>query len=349
MNILRKDNHFRFSAQKFMLLLLIISFSCEKNEETNCPIGNLVLDEVTIDSKNYLLTTTGEIFLKEEGNCLFYQTYFDPDFIKDNYVFLNNTIYTNIDEDQLIRVKNNLNEDFENHTNFVNLFISSLADTSDNWTDFVLQSPANPLIADYVELRKCILNNTCTFDDNRIDLVSDPVVPTNACLKFFAEAPLPSMVTSKSSIENTLLFVDKSDEIWFEADYYIDKGMPLTILDLENKWFDEAPGIRLIFMNNQHLAVELKYGGKPTYRQPAGQEVIFPIKQWVRVKVYFLMDDQKDGKIKVWQDGILIIDAQGKTLPTYNSVQTSMEVGISATGQESVIYMDNIKSKVVHN
>lgn len=343
------DNPFRYSTQQFMLLLLIFSFSCEQKEETNCPTGDLVLDEVTIDSKNYLLTRTGEIFLKEEGNCAFYQTYFDPDFIKNNYVFENNIIYTIIDENQLIRVKNNLNEDFENHTNFVEMFISSLADTSDNWTDFVLQSPANPLIVDYVALRKCILSNTCTFDDNRIDLVSDPVIPTNTCLKFFAEAPLPSMVTSKSSIENTLFFVDKSDEFWFEADYYIDEGMPLTIFDLENKWFDEAPGIRLIFMNDQHLAVELKYGSKPTYRQPSGQEIIFPTKQWVNVKVYFLMDDREAGKIKIWQNGNLIIDAQGKTLPTYNSVQTSMEVGISATGKESVIYMDNIKSKVVHN
>jgi hypothetical protein len=349
MNIFDNDNHFRFLPQQFMLLLLIFSFSCDQNEDTNCPTGDLILDEVTIDSKNYLLTKNGEIFLKEDLTCVFYQTYFDPDFINDNYVFENNIIYTYINKDQLIKVKNNLIEDFEKHTNFVDLFISSIADTSDNWTDFVLQSPANPLIENYVELRKCILNNTCTFDDNRIEIVSDPVVATNACLKFFAEAPSPSMVTSKSSIENTLFFVDKLDEFWFEADYYIDKGMPLTIVDLENKWFGESPGIRIIFMNNQHLAVELKYGDKPTYRQPAAQEVIFPIKQWVHVKVYFLMNDQEGGKIKVWQDGILIIDAQGRTLPTSNSVQTSLEVGISATAQESVIYMDNIKSKVVHN
>ncbi len=332
-----------------ILFFVLVFFSCKQNEDSNCPTGDLVLDEGVIDSKSYLLTTGGEIFLKENGNCEFYQTYFDPDFISDNYVFENNIIYTYAAEDQLIRVKNNLNENFENHTNFVDLFISSVADTSDNWTDFVLQSPANPLIADYVELRKCILNNICTFDDNRIDIVSDPVVPTNACLKFFAEAPLPSMVTSKSSIESTLLFVDKLDELWFEADYYIDEGMPLTIIDLENKWFGESPGIRLIFKNNLHLAVELKYGDKPTYKQATGQEVIFPTKQWVHVEAYFLMDDKDGGKIKIWQNGTLIIDAQGKTLPTSNSVQTSLEVGITATGEASVLYMDNITAKVVHN
>jgi len=59
-----------------------------------------------------------------------------------------------------------------------------------------------------------------------------------------------------------------------------------------------------------------------------------------------LMDDA-EGSIEVWQEGVKIIDEKGKTLPTFNSIQTNLEVGITATSQNSVIYADNISLRVV--
>jgi len=49
----------------------------------------------------------------------------------------------------------------------------SVSDTNLYWNSFTLQSPAAPEVSDYVALRQCILNGTCTFIDNKIELVAD--------------------------------------------------------------------------------------------------------------------------------------------------------------------------------
>jgi hypothetical protein len=191
------------------------------------------------------------------------------------------------------------------------------------------------------------LDGSCSFVDNRIDLLEDPINAANHLIKFTSVAPSPQMVTSKASMETSLFFAEKGDEVWYEADYFIESGMPFTLMDLENQWFEESPGIRVFIDESQALAVELKYGSKPTYYQNEVTKVSFPVGEWVNVKVNFLLDEGTAGLIQVWQDNVLIIDTTGKTLPTYNSVQTNLEVGITASSVATVLYMDNISAQVV--
>lgn len=339
------------AIQRFVSILLAPSccfciFSCgSTGENNNCPPPSEILDEISINNERFYLTTDGTVYSVHNGVCAFVEQYFNPDFVTDNYVWVEGIQYALADDGTRIRVKNTIDENFERHNSLADLFISSLADTADNWMDMILQSPAHPTIADYVALRKCILNNTCTFSDNRIDLVENPTIPANHSLKFTAVAPTVNMVTSKCSIENTLFFIEKGDEVYYEAEYYIEEGMPFTLVDLENKWFHESPGIRVMLIDG-FVAAELKYGEKPVYSQSANK-VPFPTGRWVRLKVNFLMDDGEAGHIKIWQDSQLIIDAKGKTLPTSNSVQTSLEVGITATSQACVMYLDNVKFEML--
>lgn len=329
--------------KRFLLIpILMLLAACEDSTlSNNCPPSETALDVITLDTASWILTHEGELYLSRESGCEFVMQYFDKDFLTDNYQ-IGDTIFALIEGKYRIPVYTGFFEDFEEYSQFTDLFVSQPTDTFRHWTDFVLLSPANPTIDDYVALRKCILNHSCDFDDNRIELSEDPDNQLNTCIKFSSVAPLQSMVTAKSSVENTLMFVLQGDEWWFEADYYFDEGFPLTIIDFENKWFSESPGIRLMFLNDSYLTGELKYGTKPLFRQSETSPVAFPSKQWVHLKIYSLADASGKGQFTVWQDGVKIIDLAGQTLPTSNSVLTSLEIGITATAQSAVVYMDNV-------
>lgn len=327
------------------ILITIIYTSCNKNENTdsNCPENSDILDEFESD-QHYILTTAGKVFTKTDGICEFQLQYFSTDF-ENNYFQQNDTIYARNDE-YSIPILHEIKDDFNNYNTFTDLFITSSNTTNKLWTDFVLLSPENSTVEAYVALRKCILAGTCNFDDNRIEIVADTISNLDNKLKFIAVEPLDDMVTSKSSIENTLLHADIDDKVTIEGDFYIEAGFPFSIIDLENKWFEGSPGIRLVFDENKNLSVELKYGLKPWYRQEVGKEVRFPENEWVHVKALFVLRNDETGEIKVWQNNELIIDKKGKTLPTSNSIQTSIETGITATDMNTIMHLDNFRIKV---
>ena len=321
--------------------------SCNKNEQiSTCPDTNSILDEYESD-QHYILTNDGDVYIKNNGDCEYYIQYFSPGF-ENNYYIDNGTTYTYFNE-YPIPVLTQLIDNFESIYTFLDLFITSPSAASHHWTDFILQSPANPTIEEYVDLRKCILAGNCDFEDNRIDLKTDILNNSGNCIKFTAIEPTPNMITSKSSLSNSLMFADKNDEIMVEADFYIESGFPFSIVDFENKWFEGHPGIRLVFDDNNNIAVELKYGLKPWYRQKTGSELSFPSEQWVNIKWQFDLSETDNGTIKVWQDNVLIIDETGKTLPTSNSIQSNIELGITATDQHTIMYVDNFKIMINKN
>lgn len=327
----------------FCILMLALTGCNQDDPNANCPPESDVLDRFTTD-KEYLLTVNGKAYVREAGGCTFLLDYFPATFA-DNYRAADGEIFTRAGELPIKTVRS-LTEDFEKATRYTDLFITSPATLNRNWTDVVLQSPLSPTVPEYVALRKCLIESTCDFKDNRIDLIQNIGGRPGNSLRFTAVAPSAQMVTSKASIENTLCHADADDEVVIEADFFIEKGFPFSLFDFENKWFNESPGPRLVFRNSNQLAVELKYGTKPDYRQPPGSEQAFPTGRWVRVKVSYVLKSDFTGSIRVWQDNMLIIDQTGKTLPTSNSIQTSLEMGITATSTSTVLYMDNVSFTV---
>ena len=118
--------------------------------------------------------------------------------------------------------------------------------------------------------------------------------------------------------------------------------MPFTLLDLETTWIDKWPGFR-ITLHNGILGAELKWLDKPQYLQKQGSEIPFPRERWVNVRVQVLFSEDEFGKVEIWQDGVRVINQQGRTLPTADSVIDSMQIGITATPQETVLHVDDVQ------
>lgn len=315
--------------------------SCTTSPTTpvTCPPDKDILTTLTdTDGNLYKIAADGNVYKVVGTSCEFFLKYFEPNFEANNYEHRGDSVFLK-SPDGLFPTRSNFFEDFERYTAFTDLFVQAMADTDRNWNTMVLQSPLSPTIADYVALRSCILKETCTFKDNRIDLAADPVKPANRVLKFTAVPPSASMVTSKSSIENTIAYFGKGSELWYEARYFFSKNLPYSIADFESQWFDQSPGPRIV-VSGGALAVENKFGSKLMFRQ--SNPIPVPMGAWVTVKIHFVFDDIS-GRVELWQDGTRVLDVQAPTLPLLNAIQTNLEVGISATSADCVLYVDDVR------
>ena len=85
-------------------------------------------------------------------------------------------------------------------------------------------------------------------------------------------------------------------------------GLPLTLVDLESTWINEHPGMRIMLDPPGFLMAELKWADKPTYRQPQGREIRFPVGRWVHVELHLRLSEKADGLVELRQDGVPLVD-----------------------------------------
>ena len=318
--------------------------SCNREDipGTACMVsGGIISEYVDPDGNHVRISDNGEAYLIEEGKCNFAVQFFEPGFFEDNYLVADSGTFLKADEGAFFKTFDSFEENFEDYSEPLEFLITDITDRNHFFSSFTLQSPSAKTVDAYVDLKKCIFNGSCDFIDNRFDLMPDPLDASNQVLRFFSVAPSFDMVTSKCSISSTLVVFREGDDFWYEARYYIENVLPTTIADFESSHFEGGPGPRLIFKDN-HLAVENKFGEKITYRQVPGSEVVFPLNQWVKVKVH-LRYDVEVGTIQLWQDDQLIIDAVGPNMLLNFWIQDRIEVGISATSDEVTLYMDDIR------
>ncbi len=330
----------------FSLLLLIAfaSGACNKAAlpATACSETQVLSEFTDPDGNALVIYEDGTAYSRNNGKCEFILQYFDPNFAQDNYVESEGRWYLLLENNARFPTKNNFIEDFESYTNLNALFPKTEQDTQLYWVTFVLQSPSAKTVSEYVALRKCILDGSCDFIDNRLRLSPDPVDPDNQVMEFSGVAPTEDMVVSKTSLKSSLSHFTKGEEVWFQADYYFAQGLPFSIVDLENEYFDGGPGPRIVIDRIQ-LAVENKFGAKKRYRQPTEQAIEVPEKQWVQIKLHLIYDDQGEGLIELWQDGKQLLSQRGITLPSSNSIQNALEIGATAHQEDCKVYLDNIR------
>ena len=330
------------------LSFVFVLFSCSSDTEpmdeneipldSSCSTVDLLENFIDENGNDIYIYEDGKVYFASDNACEFQLQYFDPYFETQNYTTNASGTFLNSDSD-LIPIKNNFSEDFEREK-FIDLFSSDIADPNLFWTGFTLQSPEAKTVSEYVALSKCILEETCDFLDNSITIVEDPENSSNKVIEFNSVAPTADMVVSKCSMQSVLSYFKKNDDLWFEADYYVQNGMPYSLVDFENSYFEGFPGPRVVIRNNK-LELENKFGSKLQFESNSTTNV--PEGEWFTIKVHLKFSNTNDGVVELWQDDEKIISSIGINLPTSNAIQNSMEVGISATNEQAVLLMDNLK------
>ena len=325
-------------------LILSISISCTLNDDDKEPIicdQNDILESFTTpDNDDIFIYQNGKAYINDGDICTFILQYFDPNFLQKNYVTNDSGTFILVGDEGLYPTKNNFFENFENYNVFTDLFISAITDTNLYWSSFTLQSPATPDVTSYTSLKKCILEKTCTFIDNKIEIVSDPKDGSNKVLKFTSVAPSAGMITAKSSLSSSINYFNKGSEVWFEADFFIESGIPFSLVDFENEYFSQHPGPRAVIRNNK-IEFENKFGSKLNFNNKS--DITVDQNEWFTLKIHLIYSNEEDGLIELWQNGIPIIKTSGINLPTSNSIQNILEVGISATSEETILLLDNLR------
>lgn len=313
--------------------------SC-KDPNAGCPADADILTSFVLETgESAIITKSGEAYSQDDAGCTFLVQYFTPGW-EEVYVNTDTGRYVLTDDGDLFPVTNTFFDDVEAYAGFTDMMLTDITQLDKNWNAFTLQSPMAPTVEAYVDLRACIMDNTCTFMDNRFDLVADPLNATNQVLQCTAVPPSADMVTSKASIERSFNYFTEGDDLWYEARYYIVSGMPYSLADFENRFFDQSPGPRIVIEGNK-LAIENKFEEKLTYYPDAAPDI--PVGEWFTVKVHFRFSTSDTGLIELWQNNVLLMSVNGKNLPNGNSIQTSLEVGATATSDGCVLLIDDIK------
>lgn len=226
----------------------------------------------------------------------------------------------------------NFQDSFENANEFLDLFSPT------SWSSFVLQSPRTPNKKKYAKLRKAILAGKSDFYDNRIDIVSDNTHSGKRAIRFHSVKPSGRRPT-KTYIEKDNLYFVRGDELWMSAWFFLESGVPSTIVDFGTRWLKGSPGPRFFIRADKFVIYELKFLDKPVLVQ---RSTALPMRKWFELKIRMKLSSQEDGAIDVWQDGKKILGGNGRTLPTSDSVLHIFEIGVTATDQDTVMYLDDV-------
>ena len=209
----------------------------------------------------------------------------------------------------------------------------------ERWTTMTLLSPHAKTVDAYAALRRDIFAGRQEFIDNRIVFEAVNVHSGKGAARFKSVAPTADMVTAKSMLEHNQLWFVKGDELWFRAWYYLESGVPFTIVDFQERGRHNSPGPRICIWEQQFIGVELKAWTKPKLKQTL---LPVPLKRWFELRVYMKLDES-NGHVRVWQDGTNIIDDAMPTLHSADSILNALEVGITATGTATSLIVDDVQ------
>ncbi len=160
--------------------------------------------------------------------------------------------------------------------------------------------------------------------------------------------------TPKASLMREFPPLGEGRQVWTEMYLYLPADSPaedLFLWDMEDPAtcllgvVCHAPGRRL-YLSAGALASDLgKWWRGRDFRQLDGAAIPFPRERWVRLRVYLSLSAGGGGRMMVWQDEALVLDARGRTLPASDSAYSRLEVGITANGstQPARLYLDDVR------
>jgi hypothetical protein len=114
--------------------------------------------------------------------------------------------------------------------------------------------------------------------------------------------------------------------------------------------------MRIALVDNK-LRIEYKFNEKDIIQIP-DQAIEFPRNEWVELVWEVKLSQKKNGSVRLWQNGVLIIDSKGnRTLPRdllyfqqgTKGMYSSCELGITANSKSNdlTIWVDDFKIEKV--
>lgn len=197
-----------------------------------------------------------------------------------------------------------------------------------------------------------------TLESNDIQVDTTIVHGGNQSLKFIGAKTDGAL--SKASINKQNMAFWDGETVSVSFWVYLVGNDPLQwlfLFDIEEQTAVGAgPGMRLALVDGKIL-LEHKYGNPNVAQDGAG--LAFPRDQWVNIRFESKLSQKKKGYVKVYQDGVLIIDQNNwKTLPSdilYSTQGTQgrysqIEFGVTANPSENdaILYLDDVSVEVLN-
>jgi hypothetical protein len=272
-----------------------------------------------------------------KGAYVFLQKLYDPDFVQKTWQTVNGVLYVVSSSGERYIVRRDFSEGFEDVKTGA-LGLKDLINENRQWTAITLLSASTPNISSYVALQKKILAGG-GFIDNRVEPSSMIAHSGKQSLRMLTVKGHVEL--NKASIETAFAHFTKGDDYWYSGWYYIVKGRPLTLMDLETSYIEGGPGFRIFVGENDfRLGVELKWANRPTYYGDA----VLSQNKWVHIKLHLKLLETQDGLAELWVDGKKVITKNMQTLPFADLVLDRVELGITASPPniDTELYMDDI-------
>ncbi len=321
---------------------ILMLASCNKSENYssgNCPdYVAIVREYANSEGKPYVIYKDGRIFERLAQDCYFKGTYFDKNFKQTNYTNDTNGLQVLTDYG-FMPVFEEFRDSF-NYSEFPELFTLTENDTAKFWTGISVHSPAVQTDMQEDALQACAFSDpNCAFPDNSIALTTDPQDASNTVLKFSVVPPSDS-ITSASIWSNKVYF-ERFDDLYVRFRARVSGAYPMTIASFENTYFDGKPGPRLELTSGGQLKLTNRF----IVNEVFSSNVVGTIQQneWFTVDIHIRYESTSSGEVQVSVNGGQVIYDTGITLPTSNSIQDVVRLGIIEATAAGVLFLDDLQ------
>jgi hypothetical protein len=333
------------------LMTVAVLFALKRKEQWLEPLAaDHEIQRFSVEGNDYLLADDGVVYrLDGGGRRSWHARVFDPELIRRSYRTVNGAVHrVDPDSGQSVAVRRELREGFEELPTGLD-GLKRLMGVERGWGAITLQTPRFPTIPDYVGHRNRLLKGEEGFLDGRLEPVSEGALVGSRSLRALAPAKPSSMICTKASMSSPLVRFVEDDRVRVEALVKLEKGRPFGLIDLECEFVEGHPGVRLVLWDGT-LGAELKSVKKHKFRQPRETAREFPVGKPVRIRFEVLLRGDEKGRVLIAQDGVVVVDQPGPTLPYSAASVNSLEVGISAHDHPSepcVLLLDELSVSVI--
>ncbi len=296
------------------------------------PLAGMAQEQVSFDGTLYEIVDGG-IYEVDGDQRSFVAELYDPTHLSRSYTEIDGVIHRIDPSDGATYATfDRLLEDFGSVQDVV-----SAIGPDTGWTALTLQSPSAPDVSDYVELWHRMVRGEEGCRDNCVAIAE---VDGEPVLRATAVAAGRRSGVSKASLDTGLLHLTAGETFRFSADFRIDEGMPVSLVDIEASYMMAGPGLRVMLTEEGVPWVQLKWADQPRWMP---QEAV-SVPQGVWFNLVFEADLAREGgRVRLWLDDVLLIDAPGQTLPLSYAVLDRMELGITAAvSGPTTLLVDNV-------